>query len=108
MILAVIIALVLECLLRRSRVDVELRAVGSSEVRAARLGARITATILWAHVVCSLLAILAGLVLRRPARCIPHSGNHFGNQLPRLGDRLAAIAARTVDPGWGGAVLPRS
>jgi ribose transport system ATP-binding protein len=34
MILAVIIALVLECLLRRSRVDVELRAVGSSEVRA--------------------------------------------------------------------------
>lgn len=63
MILAVVISLVLERLLRRSRVGVELRAVGSSEVRAVRLGARINATIVWAHVVCSLLAVLAGLVL---------------------------------------------
>jgi len=62
-ILAVVLALVLERLLRRSRIGVELRAVGSSEVRAVRLGARITGTIVWAHVVCSLLAVLAGLVL---------------------------------------------
>lgn len=63
MILAVVISLVFERLLRRSRLGVELRAVGSSEVRAVRLGARINATIIWAHVVCSLLAVLAGLVL---------------------------------------------
>lgn len=62
-ILAVVIALVFERLLRRSRLGVELRAVGSSEVRAVRLGARITTTIIWAHIVCSLLAVLAGLVL---------------------------------------------
>ena len=62
-ILAVVLALVLERLLRKSRIGVELRAVGSSEVRAVRLGARITGTIVWAHVVCSLLAVLAGLVL---------------------------------------------
>ena len=63
MIFAVILALVLERLLRRSRMGVELRAVGSSEVRAVRLGARINATIIWAHILCSLLAVLAGLVL---------------------------------------------
>lgn len=62
-ILAVVLALVLERLLRRSRIGVELRAVGSSEIRAVRLGARINATIIWAHVLCSLLAVLAGLVL---------------------------------------------
>lgn len=62
-IVAVVIALVFERLLRRNRLGVELRAVGSSEVRAVRLGARINATIIWAHVICSLLAVLAGLVL---------------------------------------------
>lgn len=63
MILAVVVSLVFERLLRRNRLGVELRAVGSSEVRAVRLGARITGTIIWAHVICSLLAVLAGLVL---------------------------------------------
>ncbi len=62
-IFAVIVSLVFERLLRRSRLGVELRAVGSSEDRAVRLGARINMTIVWAHILCSLLAVLAGLVL---------------------------------------------
>jgi ribose transport system ATP-binding protein len=61
--LALLLVLVLEWALRRSRAGVELRAVGSDEGRALRLGARPTATVLLAHVMCSVLAVSAGLVL---------------------------------------------
>jgi ribose transport system ATP-binding protein len=54
---------VLEWALRRTRAGVELRAVGSDEQRARRLSARPTRTVLVAHVACSLLAVLAGVVL---------------------------------------------
>lgn len=62
-ILAIALALLLERLLRRNRLGVELRAVGSSEVKAVRLGARINITIVWAHIACSILAVMAGVVL---------------------------------------------
>jgi len=61
--IALAFGLLLEWLLRRNRLGVELRAVGSSEDRAVRLGARINATIVLAHVACSVFAVLAGIVL---------------------------------------------
>jgi ribose transport system ATP-binding protein len=59
------VAALLACqwLLRHSRQGVELRAVGSAESRARRMGARVGVTIATAHVVCSVFAVLAGLVL---------------------------------------------
>jgi ribose transport system ATP-binding protein len=61
--LAVAVLLAFQWLLRHSRRGVELRAVGSAEPRARRMGARVEATIVAAHVACSVLAVLAGLVL---------------------------------------------
>ncbi|MFB9315578.1 ATP-binding cassette domain-containing protein [Nocardioides plantarum] len=62
-VLAVVVALVLEWVSRRTRAGVELRAVGSDQTRAARLGARVGVTFVAAHVACSVLAALAGVVL---------------------------------------------
>ena len=50
-------------LLRRSRLGVELRAVGSAEPRARRMGARVERTFVTAHIACSVFAVLAGLLL---------------------------------------------
>lgn len=59
----VVLAVVAERALRRSGWGLELRAVGSSEPRARRLGARPAATVILAHIVCALAAVLAGVVL---------------------------------------------
>jgi ribose transport system ATP-binding protein len=60
---AIAIAVGAEVLLRRSRPGLELRAVGSDETRAHRLGARVNLTVIAAFVVCSLLAVAAGVML---------------------------------------------
>jgi ribose transport system ATP-binding protein len=52
-----------ELLLRRSRAGLELRAVGSNEERARRLGARPDRTHAGAYVLCSLFAVAAGVML---------------------------------------------
>ena len=62
-IIAVVIVLGAEWLLRQSRFGVSLRAVGSDETRARRLGVPVDRAVISAHVVCSLFAVLAGLLL---------------------------------------------
>ena len=59
------VAALLACqwLLRHSRLGVELRAVGSAEPRARRMGARVERTFVAAHVACSMFAVLAGVTL---------------------------------------------
>jgi len=52
-----------ELVLRRTRVGLELRAVGSDETRAHRLGARVNWTIVGAYVACSLFAVAAGVIV---------------------------------------------
>jgi ribose transport system ATP-binding protein len=59
----VVIAVVGEVVLRRTRAGLELRAVGSDETRAHRLGARVNRTQLAAYVGCSLFAAAAGIML---------------------------------------------
>ena len=54
---------VCEVILRRSRFGMELRAVGSDEVAAYRLGARVNRTIILSYVLCSLFAGVGGLLL---------------------------------------------
>ena len=60
---AIVIAIVAELILRRTRGGLQLRAVGSDETRAHRLGARINVTVVAAFVVCSLFAVAAGIML---------------------------------------------
>jgi ribose transport system ATP-binding protein len=60
---AIVLALACEWVLRRGRAGLVLRAVGSDEARARRLGANVTLAYLGAHVACSIAAVLAGLVL---------------------------------------------
>jgi ribose transport system permease protein/ribose transport system ATP-binding protein len=62
-VVAAVLAVVLELVLRRTRAGLELRAVGSDETRAHRLGARVTATQLLAYAACSLFAAAGGLLL---------------------------------------------
>ena len=50
-------------LLRWTRYGLELRAVGSDETRAHRLGARVTLTQVTAYVLCSLFAAAGGMML---------------------------------------------
>jgi ribose transport system ATP-binding protein len=60
---AVAVTLIAEIVLRRSRSGLELRAVGSDETRAHRLGARVNLTHVSAFVICSLFAAAAGILL---------------------------------------------
>jgi ribose transport system ATP-binding protein len=60
---AVVVTVVAEMLLRRTHAGLELRAVGSDESRAHRLGARINLTLILAFVLCSLFAAAAGILL---------------------------------------------
>jgi ribose transport system ATP-binding protein len=60
---AIAIGIVLELALRRTGWGLELRAVGSDEVRAHRLGARVRRTRLLAYVACSAFAVLGGVML---------------------------------------------
>jgi ribose transport system ATP-binding protein len=63
MIVAIVLTVVAEVALRRSRFGLQLRAVGSDQTRAHRLGARINVTYFAAFIICSLFAALAGLIL---------------------------------------------
>jgi ribose transport system ATP-binding protein len=62
-ILAVALAVVLEVVLRRSRWGLSVRAVGSREQAAHRLGVRTSREIVLAYVACSLLTFLGALML---------------------------------------------
>jgi ribose transport system ATP-binding protein len=57
------LAILCEVLLRLSRGGLQLRAVGSDEGRAHRLGANVTATHFAAYVLCSLLTACGGIML---------------------------------------------
>jgi len=57
------LAVLAELALRRTRRGLALRAVGSDETRARQVGASVGRTHLAAHVLCSLGAVLAGIVL---------------------------------------------
>jgi ribose transport system permease protein/ribose transport system ATP-binding protein len=48
---------------RRTRGGIQLRAVGSDEIRARRLGVPVGRTVLRAHIICSLCGVCAGVVL---------------------------------------------
>ena len=63
LIAAIAIMVIAEVALRRSRAGLELRAVGSDETRAHRMGARVNLTHLLAFVACSLFAAAAGIML---------------------------------------------
>jgi ribose transport system ATP-binding protein len=63
LVLLIVIAVIGEVLLRRTRGGIALRAVGSDETRARQVGAPVVRTHLKAHVLCSLAAVLAGMVL---------------------------------------------
>jgi ribose transport system ATP-binding protein len=60
---AVVVTIIAEVVLRRTRAGLQLRAVGSDETRAHRLGARVNVTLILAFVVCSLFAAAAGILL---------------------------------------------
>ena len=62
-IVAVVLAIVLECCLRFTRWGLAVRAVGSSEQAAHRLGVRVNRTVVAAYVACSALTFLGGLML---------------------------------------------
>jgi ribose transport system ATP-binding protein len=63
LIAALVIAVVAEVVLRRTRFGLQLRAVGSDETRAHRLGARADFTVIAAFVICALFAAAAGIML---------------------------------------------
>jgi ribose transport system ATP-binding protein len=60
---AMALTILCELALRRTRVGLELRAVGSDETKAHRLGARVNWTIVGAYVACSLFAVAAGVIV---------------------------------------------
>ena len=60
---AIVITVIAEVALRRSRAGLELRAVGSDATRAHRLGAHVGLTHIVAFVLCSLFAAAAGIML---------------------------------------------
>ncbi|HEY5389276.1 MAG TPA: ABC transporter permease, partial [Solirubrobacteraceae bacterium] len=61
--IAIALTIVAEIVLRRTRAGLALRAVGSDEARAHRLGARVNLTHMSAYVICSLLAAAGGVML---------------------------------------------
>jgi ribose transport system ATP-binding protein len=61
--IVVVVALGAEWVLRRTRFGMELRAIGSSEVGAHRLGARVNRSVILACVLCSLFTAVGGLLL---------------------------------------------
>ncbi|MEA2467602.1 MAG: ribose transport system permease protein rbsA [Thermoleophilaceae bacterium] len=60
---AIVIALLAQVVLRRTRFGNALRAIGSNEQSAHRIGVRVTPTIVAAYVACALFAVLGGLML---------------------------------------------
>lgn len=61
--IAIGVTIAAEWALRRTHGGLELRAVGSDEVRAHRLGARVDRTHLMAYILCSLFAVAGGIML---------------------------------------------
>jgi ribose transport system ATP-binding protein len=60
---AAVLAIVCELVLRYTRLGLALRAVGSDETRAHRLGARVNTTHIAAYVLCSLFTAAGGIML---------------------------------------------
>lgn len=67
LILVVVLAVLAELVLRRTRPGTELRATGSDAVRARQLGVPVGRTYFRAHIACSLCAVIAGVVLASDA-----------------------------------------
>jgi ribose transport system ATP-binding protein len=63
LIVAIAVTVLAEVALRRSRAGLALRAVGSDEARAYRLGARVNLTHIAAYLLCSLFAAAGGVML---------------------------------------------
>jgi ribose transport system ATP-binding protein len=61
--LVVVVAVGLEIMLRKTRFGMGVRAIGSNEVAAYRLGARVDRTATLAYVLCSLFAAAGGVLL---------------------------------------------
>ena len=62
-VVAVALAVVMELVLRRRRSGMAIRAVGSSEPTAHRIGLRVSTTIIGAYMLCAMLAGLAAVML---------------------------------------------
>jgi ribose transport system ATP-binding protein len=62
-VVVVITTILLELALRRTRFGMEIRAIGSNEVAAYRLGAQVNRSCIIAYVLCSLFAGLGGILL---------------------------------------------
>ncbi len=62
-IVAVVVAIGLEIILRKTRFGMGVRAIGSNEVAAYRLGAQVEQTAILAYVLCSLFAAAGGVLL---------------------------------------------
>jgi ribose transport system ATP-binding protein len=62
-VVVVVVTILLELALRRTRFGMEIRAIGSNEVAAYRLGAQVNRSCIIAYVLCSLFAGLGGLLL---------------------------------------------
>jgi ribose transport system ATP-binding protein len=62
-IVGVIVAIAGEWALRRSRFGMELRAIGSNELAAHRLGARVDRSVIFAYMLCALFTSISGLLL---------------------------------------------
>ena len=62
-VIAIAVALGLEWALRRTTWGLELRAVGSREDAARRIGIRVDRTVIGAYVLCSMIVLLAGFLL---------------------------------------------
>jgi ribose transport system ATP-binding protein len=59
----VVTAILLELALRRTRFGMEIRAIGSNEVAAYRLGAQVNRSCILAYILCSFFAALGGVLL---------------------------------------------
>jgi ribose transport system ATP-binding protein len=62
-VVVVVTTILLELALRRTRFGMEIRAIGSNEVAAYRLGAQVNRSCIIAYVLCSLFAGLGGILL---------------------------------------------
>jgi ribose transport system ATP-binding protein len=60
---AVIVVLVAEWMVRRTRLGMELRAIGCNELAAHRLGAQINRSVMLAYILCALFTAVGGLLL---------------------------------------------
>ncbi len=62
-VIVVIVVVVCEIVLRRSRFGMEIRAIGSNEVAAQRVGARVNRSVILAYMLCSFFTAIGGILL---------------------------------------------